>query len=141
MLCYFKSIKYSNTSIERLCLGEDNRISLDDGIESNGEWDTPEYHDTANRGRYKGKKNKDNVIHKELIVALKGDIYFVKFIINHEEDDIEPGVVLGRSFLRLTKGIADFRNEIITIYPYLDDDSDKANDSEDVRIRVRRLYT
>ncbi|GJR34668.1 retrotransposon ORF1 [Tanacetum coccineum] len=79
-------------------------------------------------------KNGDKVIKKELIVALRGEIYFSKFIINLEEDDIKPGVVLGRSFLRLTKGIADFGNRIITIYPDLDpfnDDSDKANDSKD----------
>ncbi|GJT18707.1 hypothetical protein Tco_0877413 [Tanacetum coccineum] len=80
-------------------------------------------------------KNGEKVVKKELIVALRGEIYFVKFIINPEEDDIEPGVVLGRSFLRLTKGIADFGNIIITIYPDLEfsnvDDFDKANDSED----------
>ncbi|GJT18708.1 hypothetical protein Tco_0877414 [Tanacetum coccineum] len=79
--------------------------------------------------------NGDKVVKKELIVALRGEIYFVKFIINPEEDDIEPGVVLGRSFLRLTKGIADFGNRIITSYPDPKfsnvDDSDKANDSED----------
>ncbi|GKA79784.1 hypothetical protein Tco_0786380, partial [Tanacetum coccineum] len=55
--------------------------------------------------------------------------------INIKKDDIEPGVVLGRSFLRLIKGIDDFGNGIITIYldPEFsnDDDSDKANDSED----------
>ncbi|GJW11364.1 hypothetical protein Tco_1577191 [Tanacetum coccineum] len=179
-----------NTSIRRLCLGGDNRISLNDGIESNGEWDTPEYHDTTDSGQkketktftfyrmetediseryialcfvngleaYDGEinlendknmisnefavklclehevKNGDKVVKKELIVALRGEIYFVKFIINPEEDDIKPGVVLERSFLRLTKGIADFGNEIITIYPDLDpfnDKFDKTNDSED----------
>ncbi|GKD94035.1 hypothetical protein Tco_1373872 [Tanacetum coccineum] len=180
-----------NTSIGRLCLGEDNRISLNDGIESNREWDTHEYHDTKDSGKKKEAKaftfyqmesediserydascfvngleaydreinlghdknlisnvfavklclehevkNGDKVVKKELILALRGDIYFVKFIINPEEDDIEPGVVLGRSFLRLTKGIAVFGNRIITIYPDLDlfndIDSDKANDSED----------
>ncbi|GJZ44111.1 ribonuclease H-like domain-containing protein [Tanacetum coccineum] len=36
---------------------------------------------------------------KELIVSLRGEIYFVKFIINPEEDDVEPGVIFGRSFL------------------------------------------
>ncbi|GKC59141.1 hypothetical protein Tco_1086739 [Tanacetum coccineum] len=80
-------------------------------------------------------KNIDKVVKKELIVAVRGEIYFVKFIINPEKDDIEPGVVLRRSFLRLTKGIADFENGIITIYPDLDPfndvNSDKANDSED----------
>ncbi|GJY88779.1 hypothetical protein Tco_0503407 [Tanacetum coccineum] len=180
-----------NTSIGRLCLGEDNRISLNDGVENNGEWNTPEYHDTSDSEKkkeakaftfyrmetkdiserydapcfvngleaYDGEinlehdnnmisnefavklclehevKNGDKVVKKELIVALKGEIYFVKFIINLEEDDIEPGVVLGRSFLRLTKGITDFGNGIITIYPDLnpfnDVKSDKANDSED----------
>ncbi|GJR60072.1 hypothetical protein Tco_1502234 [Tanacetum coccineum] len=65
-------------------------------------------------------KHGNKVVKKELIVALRGEIYFVKFIINHEEDDVEPGVVFGRSFLRLTKEISDFGNETITIYLELD---------------------
>nr|GEW67808.1 hypothetical protein [Tanacetum cinerariifolium] len=169
----------------------DDRISLNDGVESNGEWDTHEYHDTADSGKkkeaieftfyqmetedisekydascfvngleaYDGEinlghdknlisneyavklhlehevKNGDKVFKNELIVALRGDISLVTFIINPEEDDIKQRVVLGRSFLRLTKGIADFKNKIITIYPDLDlfndVDSVKANDSED----------
>ncbi|GKD98162.1 hypothetical protein Tco_1382059, partial [Tanacetum coccineum] len=32
-------------------------------------------------------KNGDKVVKKELIVALRGEIYFVKFIINLEDDD------------------------------------------------------
>ncbi|GJW18178.1 hypothetical protein Tco_0025614 [Tanacetum coccineum] len=43
----------------------------------------------------------NKVVKKELIVALRGEIYFVNFIINPEEDDIKPGVVLGRSFMHL----------------------------------------
>ncbi|GJU75892.1 hypothetical protein Tco_1272962 [Tanacetum coccineum] len=58
----------------------------------------------------------EKVMKKELLVALRGELYFVKFIINPEEDDVEPGVMFGRSFLRLTKWIVDFGNEIITIY-------------------------
>ncbi|GJV74148.1 hypothetical protein Tco_1494143 [Tanacetum coccineum] len=65
-------------------------------------------------------KRRNKVVKKELIVALRVEIYFVKFIINPQEDDVEPGVVFGRSFLRLTKAIADFGNETITIYPKLD---------------------
>ncbi|GKA84472.1 hypothetical protein Tco_0806067 [Tanacetum coccineum] len=35
---------------------KDNRISLNDGVESNGEWDTLEYHDTTdNRKKKKAK--------------------------------------------------------------------------------------
>nr|GEU43442.1 hypothetical protein [Tanacetum cinerariifolium] len=37
----------------------------------------------------RGKK----VVKKKLIVALKREIYFVKFIINPEEDNVEPGVI------------------------------------------------
>ncbi|GJV56182.1 hypothetical protein Tco_1457187 [Tanacetum coccineum] len=179
-----------STSIRQLCLGEDNHVSLNDGVESNREWDAPKYHDTVDSGQKKKAKaftfywmemeeiseryiascfingleaydeeinletdmnlisnkfavklclehkvkNGDNVVKKELIVTLRGEIYFVKFIINPEEEDIEPGVVLGRSFLRLTKGIADFGNRIITIYPDLDpflDDSNKYDDLGD----------
>nr|GEX89459.1 hypothetical protein [Tanacetum cinerariifolium] len=47
-------------------------------------------------------KCRHKVVKKELIVALRGEIYFVKFIINPEEDDVEPGVVLGRSYKRGT---------------------------------------
>nr|GEU38040.1 copia protein [Tanacetum cinerariifolium] len=60
------------------------------------------------------------VVKKELIIALIGEIYSVKFVINPEKEDVIPGVVLGRSFMHLTKGIADFRNAIITIYPEFD---------------------
>nr|GEV96274.1 hypothetical protein [Tanacetum cinerariifolium]GEX63119.1 hypothetical protein [Tanacetum cinerariifolium] len=48
---------------------------------------------------YKVKKG-NKVVKKELIVALKGELYFVKFIINPEDDDVEPGVILERSFMK-----------------------------------------
>ncbi|GJW67025.1 retrovirus-related pol polyprotein from transposon TNT 1-94 [Tanacetum coccineum] len=66
------------------------------------------------------EKSGHKVVKKELIVALRGEIYFVKFILNLEEDDVEPGVVFGRSFLRLTRIIADFGTGTVTIYPELD---------------------
>nr|GEY34069.1 hypothetical protein [Tanacetum cinerariifolium] len=58
---------------------------------------------------YKVKKGK-KLVRKELIVALKGELYFVKFIINPEEDDSKLGVILGRSFLGLAHGVVDFGN-------------------------------
>ncbi|GJY04357.1 hypothetical protein Tco_0370297, partial [Tanacetum coccineum] len=82
---------------------------------------------------YEVKKRK-KLVRKELIVALKGELYFVKFIINLEEDDFEPGVILGRSFLRLAKEVVDFGNGVITIYPEPDpfkDDSEKTGKSSD----------
>ncbi|GJV09402.1 putative reverse transcriptase domain-containing protein [Tanacetum coccineum] len=65
-------------------------------------------------------KKGNKVVKKELIVALRGEIYFVKFIINPEEDDVEPGVIFGRSFLRLTKAITDFGVGTVTIYRCID---------------------
>nr|GEZ48929.1 hypothetical protein [Tanacetum cinerariifolium] len=74
----------------------------------------------------------NKVVKKELIVALRGKIYFVKFIINPEEDDVEPGVVFGRSFMHLTKGIVDFGNRTITIYPELDLFLDSSGEEEKI---------
>ncbi|GJV35456.1 hypothetical protein Tco_1407933 [Tanacetum coccineum] len=65
-------------------------------------------------------KRGNKIVKKELIVALRGEIYFVKFIINPNEDDVEPGVIFGRSFLRMTKAIADFGAGTIIIYPDID---------------------
>ncbi|GKC44042.1 hypothetical protein Tco_1061764 [Tanacetum coccineum] len=79
----------------------------------------------------RGEERK-KLVKKELIVALKGELYFVKFIINPEEDDFVPEVILGRSFLRLSRGIIDFSNGVITIYPEpdpLEDDSEKTGKS------------
>ncbi|GJV91981.1 hypothetical protein Tco_1539794 [Tanacetum coccineum] len=55
----------------------------------------------------KGKK----LVKKELMVLLSGEIYFVQFIINPEEDEFEPGLIFGRSgrsFLRSTNAIVNF---------------------------------
>ncbi|GKA26572.1 integrase, catalytic region, zinc finger, CCHC-type containing protein [Tanacetum coccineum] len=65
-------------------------------------------------------KRGNKVVMKELIVALRGEIYFVKFIINPEEYDVKPGVIFRRSFLRMTKAITDFRAGTVTIYPEFD---------------------
>ncbi|GJR37475.1 hypothetical protein Tco_1213159 [Tanacetum coccineum] len=43
------------------------------------------------------EKDGEKIVMKELSVALKGEMYFVKFIINPNEDDVEPGIILGRS--------------------------------------------
>ncbi|GKA62103.1 hypothetical protein Tco_0761622 [Tanacetum coccineum] len=58
--------------------------------------------------QYEVKKNGEKVVNGKVLIALKGKIYFVGFIINPEEDDVEPGVIFGPLFLRLTKAIVDF---------------------------------
>nr|GFA48693.1 hypothetical protein [Tanacetum cinerariifolium] len=65
-------------------------------------------------------KRRNKVVKKELIVALRGEIYFVTFIINPEEDDVEPGVILKRPFLRMTKAFTDFEARTVTIYTEFD---------------------
>ncbi|GJZ74699.1 hypothetical protein Tco_0639164 [Tanacetum coccineum] len=165
MLSYSIRIMDPNSSLGKICLGDEVIVISSDKIEGSGDWNSLEYQDTASsKGkkvmnalsfykiemdeiskRYiapcfmngleaydvrKGKK----LVKKELIVALKGELYFVKFIINPEEDDVEPGEILGRSFLRLAKGIVDFGNGVITIYPEPDpfkEDSEKTRKSSD----------
>ncbi|GKE82926.1 hypothetical protein Tco_1552926, partial [Tanacetum coccineum] len=62
-------------------------------------------------------KRGNKVVKKELIVALKGEIYFVKFIFNLEKVDVEPWVIFGRSFLHMTKAITNFGARTVNIYP------------------------
>ncbi|GJV17329.1 reverse transcriptase domain-containing protein [Tanacetum coccineum] len=150
-----------NSSLGKICLGEDVVVISSDKVEGSGDCNFSEFQDTANSGQnktmvfyqmdteeisdifvapcfvngmeaYDGEinigveenmisneyavklclehevKRGNKVVKKELIVALRGEIYFVKFIINLEEDDVEPGVIFGRSFLRMTKSNDDW---------------------------------
>ncbi|GJT81188.1 hypothetical protein Tco_1055530 [Tanacetum coccineum] len=188
MLCYFIRIMDPTSSLGRICLGENVYGSPSEKVEGHGDWDAPEYTDTAGSKEkkvtkalsfykmetdevseryiapcfvnglnaydaeinlaldenlisnefavklcldYEVKKG-NKVVKKELIVALRGELYFVKFIINLKEDDIEPIVILGRSFKRLVNGIVDFESWVITVYPEQDpfkDDSQKTKKS------------
>ncbi|GJY15291.1 hypothetical protein Tco_0385713 [Tanacetum coccineum] len=179
-----------NSSLEKICLGDDVIVILSDKVKGSRDWNSPKYQDTAvSKGEkvmnapnfymmetyeiieryitpcfmngleafdgevnlafhenlisnefavklcldYEVKKGK-KLVKKELIVALKGELYFVKFIINHKEDDFEPRVILGRSFLRLAQGVVDFGNGVITIYPEPNrfaEDSEKTRKSSD----------
>nr|GFC66071.1 hypothetical protein [Tanacetum cinerariifolium] len=103
-----------NSSLEKICLGDDVVVISSDKVEGPGDWNSPEYQDTTGS---KGKKVMNAVsfhkmeadeISERTYCCLKGELYFVKFIINPEEDDFEPGVIFGRSFPRLAKGVVDF---------------------------------
>ncbi|GJX17426.1 hypothetical protein Tco_0218258 [Tanacetum coccineum] len=155
-----------HTSLGHLCMDERYGISINDKIESEGNWYGPEYQDIVDNGKekevkmhndgvidleyeenlisnefaiklglqYELKKNGEKVVNREVLVALKGELYFVSFIINPEEDDVEPGVIVGCSFLRITKEIVDFRNGILTIYPDLITFNDNSDDELDALI-------
>ncbi|GKE17650.1 hypothetical protein Tco_1425227 [Tanacetum coccineum] len=83
---------------------------------------------------YDGEINlrvEENMISNEYAVKLCLEH---EFIINPEEDDVEPGVILGRSFLRMTKAITDFGAGTVTIYleidPFLEDIKKEKNNVE-----------
>ncbi|GJV71511.1 hypothetical protein Tco_1491506 [Tanacetum coccineum] len=165
-----------NSSLGKFCFGENVVEISSDKVEGSGDWNSPEFQDTANSRQkketkamvshqmdteevsdrfvapcfvngleaYDGEinlgveenmisneyavklclehevKRGNKIVKKDLIVALRGEIYFVKFIINQEEDDVEPGVIFRRSFIRMTKAIADFGAGIVIIYPEFD---------------------
>ncbi|GJX45026.1 hypothetical protein Tco_0261702 [Tanacetum coccineum] len=71
----------------------------------------------------------ENMISNEFSLKLCREY---EFIMNPKEDDVEPGVVLRRSFMRLTQGIADFENETITIYPEHDPFLDSTGEEEKI---------
>ncbi|GJX60468.1 hypothetical protein Tco_0291858 [Tanacetum coccineum] len=154
-----------NSSIGRLCLGKDDQVSLNDGIESTGEWDTPNQCNTTNG---KGKKELKEFTYYRMETEEKSERYITPCFINGLEvydgeinlkndknlisnslavrlclrfkekketrDDTVPGIVLGRSFLKKTRGIVDFGKGIVTIYPDNDsfhDDTDNSDNSKD----------
>nr|GEV12700.1 hypothetical protein [Tanacetum cinerariifolium] len=150
-----------NSSHGKIFLGEDVVVILSDKVEGSGDWNSPEFQDTANGGKRRKQsvwfftkwrprklainsfqlclehkvKRGNKVVKKELIVALRGEIYFVKFIIYPKEDDVKPGVIFGRSFLRMTKAITDFGVGTITIYhdidPFLEETEEKEKSNDD----------
>ncbi|GJZ05785.1 hypothetical protein Tco_0539578 [Tanacetum coccineum] len=121
-----------NSSLGRICLGDDMIVISSDKAEGSGDWNSLEYKTPllAKEEEFDGEINlafDENLISNEFARAL-----LCKFIINPEEDDFIPGVILRRSFLRLSHGIVDFGNGVITIYPELDpfeDDSEKTGKS------------
>ncbi|GJV56267.1 hypothetical protein Tco_1457272 [Tanacetum coccineum] len=73
----------------------------------------------------------ENLISNEYAVKLCLD-YEVKK--GNKEDDVELGVIFGRSFMRLVNGIVDFGSGVITFHPEEDpfkDDSEKTEKSMD----------
>ncbi|GJU49826.1 hypothetical protein Tco_1219381 [Tanacetum coccineum] len=61
----------------------------------------------------------DGVIDLEYEKNLISNEFSIKLGLKFKEDDVEPEVIFGRLFLKLTKAIVDFGNDILTIYPNL----------------------
>ncbi|GKD29451.1 reverse transcriptase domain-containing protein [Tanacetum coccineum] len=148
-----------NSSIEQFGLGSNEQSSLIDDTESMGDWDAPYQCNTAKgkemiktkefiyyRMKTEGKsesnlaarlflklkdKRRDKVVVRKLLVIIKGEVYHVKFIVNPNEGDSTPGIVLGMSFLKTSRGIIDLGKGVMTIYPDLDPFHDNSNSSDD----------
>ncbi|GJU64173.1 hypothetical protein Tco_1246008 [Tanacetum coccineum] len=65
-------------------------------------------------------RNGKKLVKKELMVSLRGELYLVQFIINPEEDEFEPSLILVRSFLLSANAVANFGEGTITIQPDFD---------------------
>nr|GEU36753.1 hypothetical protein [Tanacetum cinerariifolium] len=149
-----------NSSLKKICLREDVVVITSDKVKGSGDWNSLEYQDTAVS---KGKKvvntlnfymmETDEISERYIapcfvngLEAYYGEVnfefdenlisneYAIKLYLDYEEDDYEPGVILGRSFLRLAHEVVDFGNGVITIYlepdPF-EDDSEKTRKSSD----------
>ncbi|GKE98770.1 hypothetical protein Tco_0022121, partial [Tanacetum coccineum] len=132
-----------NSSLRKIFLGYNVIVISSDKVEGSGDWNSPEYQDTAVS---KGKKVMnalsfygmvtDDISERYItpcfvngLEAFDGEVnlafdenlisnaFAVKLCLDYEEDDFEPEVILGRSFLRLAQGVVDFGNGVITIYP------------------------
>ncbi|GJU05181.1 hypothetical protein Tco_1121611 [Tanacetum coccineum] len=107
-------------------------------------WDLPEYKDTTGSG---GKKEPETLIFHKMYTEEDSDRYIAQcfvnglyasdgeinlekndnlisndyaFIINLEEDEFEPGLIFGRSFLRSANAVVNFEEGTITIQPDFD---------------------
>ncbi|GJY08194.1 hypothetical protein Tco_0375248 [Tanacetum coccineum] len=131
-----------NSSIEQFGLGSNKQSSLIDDTKSMGDWDAPYQCNTA-KGKemietkefiYYQMKTEGKSESKKLLVIIKGYVYHVKFIVNPNEGDSTPGIVLGRSFLKTLRGIVDLGKGAMTIYPDPDpfhDNLDSSNYPKD----------
>nr|GEX87221.1 hypothetical protein [Tanacetum cinerariifolium] len=135
---------------------------------SEGNWDGPEYQYTADSVKKKEVKAftfqrmeteevcecyitpcfvesldvYNEVTYLEYEKNLISNEFAINLDFNTNEDDIEPGVIFGCSFLRITKEIIDFGNRILTIYPNLiifNDDLDDELDALLASIDVEDL--
>ncbi|GJV38572.1 hypothetical protein Tco_1411049 [Tanacetum coccineum] len=135
-------------SLGKICLGENIVEILSDKVKGSGDWNSPEFQDTANSGQMKETKamvfyqmDTEEVSDRFVapcfvngLEAYNGEIN-IGVEENLKEDDVEPGVILERSFLRMTKAITDFGARTVTIYlkidPFLKDIEEEEKSLDD----------
>ncbi|GJS11986.1 ribonuclease H-like domain-containing protein [Tanacetum coccineum] len=150
-----------NSSLGKICLGEDVVVISSDKVEGSRDWNSPEFQDTANSGKKKetkgmvfyqmdteevsdrfvapcfinGMEAYDCEINLGVEENMISNEYAVKLCLEHEEDDVEHGVGFGRSFLCMTKAITDFGVGTITIYldidPFFEETDEEGKSNDD----------
>nr|GEY67292.1 hypothetical protein [Tanacetum cinerariifolium] len=140
-----------NSSVGNIFLGEDNHVSLNDRIESHGEWETPKCRDTTSSKQKKeakafilyrmeteeiseryiahyflnGLEAYDGEINLEQDKNLISSKFVVKLCLEHEVEDGDKVVKT-----ELIVALRDFENGVITIYLELDPFLDNSNETK-----------
>ncbi|GJV85590.1 hypothetical protein Tco_1525488 [Tanacetum coccineum] len=133
-----------DSSMGKICLGKDVIEISSDQNKGSGDWDLPEYKDTAES---RGKKEPETLVFHKMYTEDGSDCYIAQcfvnglyasdgeinlemddnlisndytFVINPEEDEFEPGLIFGRSFLRSANAMVNFKEGTIRIQPDFD---------------------
>ncbi|GJV44897.1 hypothetical protein Tco_1429433 [Tanacetum coccineum] len=144
MLSYSIRIMDPNSSLGKICLGENVVEILSDKVEGSGDWNSPEFQDTANSGQKKEKKAmvfhqmdteevSDRFMAPCFVNGLKaydGGInlgveenmilneYAIKLCLEHE---VKRGnKIVKKELIVALRAITDFGAGTITIYPDID---------------------
>ncbi|GJR86701.1 reverse transcriptase domain-containing protein [Tanacetum coccineum] len=104
----FKLDMDTNTSLGRLCLNMDEVLDMDDLVESERDWNSREFDHITDSGKRTELK---------AYTFYKMETEEIYFVVNLEEVDVEPSMILGRPFIKLAKCIIDFNNGTLTIWP------------------------
>ncbi|GJU03892.1 retrotransposon ORF1 [Tanacetum coccineum] len=148
-----------NSSLGKICLGEDVVVISSDKVKGSGDWNSLEFQDTANSGQKKetkamvfyqidteevsdrfvapcfvnGLKAYDGEINLGVDENMISNEYELKLCLKHE---VKRGnKVVKRSslsFLRMTKAITDFGAGTITIYPDIDPFLEETEEEEKI---------
>nr|GEU69373.1 hypothetical protein [Tanacetum cinerariifolium] len=145
-----------NSSLGKICLGDDVVIISSDKVEGLGDWNSPEYQDTTVSKRKKvvntlsfymieideiseryiapcfvnGLEAYDGEVNLEFDDNLISNEFAINLCLDYEVKKEKNG----RSFLRLAHEVIDFDNGVFTIYPEPDpfeDDYEKTGKSSD----------
>ncbi|GJR72056.1 ribonuclease H-like domain-containing protein [Tanacetum coccineum] len=127
-----------NSSLGKICLGDDVIVISSDKVKGSGDWNFPEYQDTTGS---QGKKVLNSLSFYKMETYEVSERYIAPCFVNGLEAynaginiAFDENLISNESFMRIAKGIVDFDNGVITVNPEPDpfeDDSEKTKKSPD----------